>query len=720
MSGKGSRPVTITKARSHEGAKVAGCTAFALAIGLALAVSGGQQGVSQRSRSEGKLVRVDVYAVGPDGQAVTDLTADDFELSEDNVPQAVTGAERVVLAAPEASATATPPLPPGTARVLTPGERARIVVVFLDTYHTDQAAVRALHPALVQWLDATLAPDDVVAVMTPEISARDVTFQRKAGGVARALDPVLRWASQDSTRLRDPDEQRYALCFPDQGGVACPEVVSQSQQGPMRAFAPYAGVASEMAARRHGQRSVVALTELARTLRAVNDGRKAVLMLSGGWTLFRENLAMARMVRCGPAERRGGAEETQPPSRREGMADVADQTICDADRRRLAELDLQAAFQRMLDAVNTANASVYPFDTGGPSRAPGSRPASLDREADRSGGLAGPGTSLRLLAEQTDGITLGALDSTAPGPARLAQDLSSYYLVSYQSTNARADGAFRRVDVRVKRRGVTARARRGYRVSTAGELERQRSDAALAGQTVAGALGVVPAALASLQQLRPTMSVRTRVAYVPVSTGHVRLWAVAEIDTATSREGPWLGGGTVDAALSGSDNRALASAEGALAGAQRSVLLDLGQVDSTDTSTSLRVRLQPAGEGSPLQEVVSLAPLGAPGDPGVPLLLRRGPTTGTRFLPTADPQFRRTERVRVELPRIAPPTAFTAALLDRAGVPMLLPVTTVTRADGAITWASAEVSLAPLAAGDYVIKLTVDGIDAVTAIRVVP
>ena len=113
------------------------------------------------------------------------------------------------------------------------------------------------------------------------------------------------------------------------------------------------------------------------------------------------------------------------------------------------------------------------------------------------------------------------------------QDLSSYYLVSYHSTNVKADGAFRRVDVIVKRRGVTARARRGYRVATAGELERQRSDAALAGQTVVGALGAVPAALAGLQHLRPSVPVRTRVAYATVGAGHVRLWAVAEIDTAT-------------------------------------------------------------------------------------------------------------------------------------------------------------------------------------------
>jgi VWFA-related protein len=665
---------------------------------------------AQQDQVRTNLVRIDVSPIAAGGQVVTGLIADDFEVREDGVPQVVTAVEYV-----------SPSPRVGTTGTLTPGERSRIVVVFLDTYHADTTAIRGLQPSLVRLLDAALAPDDVVAVMTPQMSARDVTFVRKAAGVAPALEPVREWASQDPARMRDPDEQRYALCFPDQGGSACPDVVGPNQQGPMRAFAPYRGVALELAARRHGQRSVQALVELSRTLRAVNDGRKAILLLSGGWPLYRENLALARMVRCGPVEQRGATDnDGRQPVRRDGMADVADQTICDADRRRLAEVDLRSEFQRMVDGLNTATVSVYPVDTDGSRGTPHVKSASRDRAGEAGGPLLDSGTALQWLAEQTDGTAIANLDGPSSGFARLVQDLSSYYLVSYQSTNARADGGFRRVDVTVKRRGVSVRARRGYRAGTAGELERQRSAAALAGQTVSGGLGAVPAALAGLQQVRSSMPVRTRVAYARASAGHIRLWAVAEIDATTSREGAWLGGGTVDIALSASDNRALASAEGALTGGQRALLLDLGEIDAPEASTSLRVRLQPSGEGLPLKEVVMLAPLGAAGDPGVPLLLRRGPTTGTRYMPTADPQFRRTERVRVDLPCATPPGVFTATMLDRAGAPLLLPVTTTTRTDGTITWATAEVSLAPLAHGDYVIKLTVDGIDAVTAIRVVP
>jgi hypothetical protein len=53
-----------------------------------------------------------------------------------------------------------------------------------------------------------------------------------------------------------------------------------------------------------------------------------------------------------------------------------------------------------------------------------------------------------------------------------------------------------------------------------------------------------------------------------------------------------------------------------------------------------------------------------------------------------------------------------------------VPVTTGTRTEGPIHWASAEVALAPLAAGDYVLKMTVAGpggvVDVYTGVKVVP
>jgi hypothetical protein len=102
------------------------------------------------------------------------------------------------------------------------------------------------------------------------------------------------------------------------------------------------------------------------------------------------------------------------------------------------------------------------------------------------------------------------------------------------------------------------------------------------------------------------------------------------------------------------------------------------------------------------------------------VLSRRGPTTGMRYVPTAVAQFSRTERVRIDVPVESGTTAATAEILDRAGKAINVPVRASTRVEGSITWASAEVSLAPLAAGDYVVRLTAGQHSSVTAFRLAP
>ena len=107
---------------------------------------------------------------------------------------------------------------------------------------------------------------------------------------------------------------------------------------------------------------------------------------------------------------------------------------------------------------------------------------------------------------------------------------------------------------------------------------------------------------------------------------------------------------------------------------------------------------------------------------GAALVWRRGPTTAMKFVPTADRRLSRADRIRVEVPSFdgTPPAA--ALLLDRAGNPIALEVATGTRVDGAQAWSTGELALAPLAAGDYVMKLTVAGpdgpVDVYTGLRV--
>ena len=89
-------------------------------------------------------------------------------------------------------------------------------------------------------------------------------------------------------------------------------------------------------------------------------------------------------------------------------------------------------------------------------------------------------------------------------------------------------------------------------------------------------------------------------------------------------------------------------------------------------------------------------------------------------MPTADLRFRRNEQLRVEIPTSSSDAA-TARLLDRTGQPLAVPLTAALRDDGdGSRWYTAQVALAPLAPGDYVIEFSDGNKRMLAAFRVVP
>jgi hypothetical protein len=76
-------------------------------------------------------------------------------------------------------------------------------------------------------------------------------------------------------------------------------------------------------------------------------------------------------------------------------------------------------------------------------------------------------------------------------------------------------------------------------------------------------------------------------------------------------------------------------------------------------------------------------------------------------VPTADPRFRRTERLRVEVPVASDTVTGTGRLLTREGQPLQVVVTVTTRSDDKSNQVVVgEAVLAPLAAGEYVLELS--------------
>jgi hypothetical protein len=388
-------------------------------------------------------------------------------------------------------------------------------------------------------------------------------------------------------------------------------------------------------------------------------------------------------------------------------------------------------FLEILRQANTGNTSFYPVDPRGlvvfdedivpisPSRGPGRWNPTVDLTTDARR-LKDRNDSLRTMADVTDGIAVVQAGDLSAGMQRIVQDLSSYYLLGYYSTRE-LDGKFHRLSVRVKRPGVRVRARTGYLAATRGDETKARAAAtAIAAATPVDARAeAVKGSLSALGIFSRERPLRVHVAAGYVPSGRPAIWGVAEVPAATGQH-DWSGGGQADAMLIDSSGKTIATEHLTIPPGVRSLRFALGS-RVTLAPGEYQVQVRAKGTTAPLgaMESVRVSLAAAPAASGA-VVLRRGVTTGNQPVATADLRFRRTERIVIEVPTTVA-DAGTAQLLNRIGQPMPIPVTATIRedADGS-RWRAAQVALAPLAPGDYVVEQSAGTETTLTAFRVLP
>ncbi|MGH9346129.1 MAG: VWA domain-containing protein, partial [Vicinamibacterales bacterium] len=434
--------------------------AVASATLVAQSATEGQEQPRPTFRTEANYVRVDMYAQR-DGQPVEDLTREEIEILEDGTPQAIATFEHVNVRPAGAQDTRIEPNTVEHSRQAAADPRARVFVIFLDTYHVQIEGSHNMRVPLARFLDRVIGQDDLVAVMTPEMATSSLAFGRKTTLISKMMEDDWAWGRRETLANPDPKEDRYESCY-----ALWPEI------------------APEMIDRRREQLSLDALEDLVIHLRGIREERKAVLTVSEGWRIFGPNQRLARRlplagggdhapdgrdpIYVGPdGKLRRGAD----PRKAQDGREPASMAECDADRAALAQMDNGYQFRRLFEQANRGNVSfytIYPrglavFDSSmGPRRPP-------DIFTDHRN-LTARHDSLRELADNTDGMAVVNTNLIEPAMQRIVNDLTSYYLIGYYSSNTKLDGKFREISVRTKRPGVRIRARRGYRGPTADEL----------------------------------------------------------------------------------------------------------------------------------------------------------------------------------------------------------------------------------------------------------
>ena len=673
-------------------------TLLAAAVSLAAQAPAPQNPPDQQRqtfRREANYVRVDVFPTRA-GAPLKGLSAADFEVLEDGVPQTIDNFEFVQVTGNIAQEHRQEPNTIQESREALRNPRARVFVLFLDVPHVTIDGTWHVREPLVRLIDRILAPDDLVGIMIPMMAASDIVFARKTDVVAGGLRDKWPWGERH-TLAEDEREFMYKACYP---------------------YPETADVVKEMIARRRERTTLDSLDELVAWLRNERDERKAVLTISEGWWLFRRNsdLTRPRQLESGGTEPVPGPEPigTGPDGRiRIGHAmsssgDPISKTECDRDRQYLSQIDNEQYFRDLIDKANRANASFYTVDPRGlpvfdspigPEPPP---PPSVDFEILRH-----RIDTLRTLADNTDGLAVVNSNDIDKGLRRMADDLTSYYLLGYYSTNTKLDGRFRKITVRVKQPDVDVRARRGYKAATEEEVMAARS--AAEAPPVPEGVSAAQKAIANLARTRPDAKLRTRA--IVAGGEQPGVWVAGELAS------PAAAAASADVSVSAAD--ATASATVPLAAGQRAFVVRVPLTAVPADPLDVRVRVPQAGY-VPLTDMVRLEP--AAGLPQ-PLMYRRGPSTGNRVQPAGEASFSRTERARFDLPVHGDTKIAAARLLDRNATPLELPVAVAERTDDeGQRWVSAEIVLAPLGAGDYVIEFSGTGAGGaqklVTAFRV--
>jgi VWFA-related protein len=649
------------------------------------------------------FVRVDVIITDKNGNAINDLTAEDFDVTEDGKQQKIESFKLVKLDGGTSDAIKDPPRQIRTdddEEAEAARDDVRLFAVFLDDYHVRRGASMAARGQLSKFVETQLGPSDMIGLMYPLESTGSVRMTRDHSAVMRGLQQFL--GRKYEYEPKNQFEERYAY-YP-----------------------------TEVVERIRTQVSLSAIKALIYHMGSLKEGRKTLIVVSEGYSY---------MV---PPQMRN-ANATMPgsgnPNAFNPQAGVGDPT---EDRAAWsADLDIQTDLREVFDAANRNNVAIYTVDPRGLPGFEFDINEGVGLQTD-SKYLSATMDTLRTLAENTDGRAIVNRNDLAAGMRQITRDSSAYYLIGYNSSQAPSDGKFHEIRVKVKRSGVQVRARKGYWALTATETAR-----ALAGPGPATPKPVENALNTALARPSSASVVRTWIGTARGENGKTRLTFVWEPipktpgDVASARSEPparvalmavgvdgspyyrgKIEGAAASAATNGGGNGGSTGTNGASAASAAAP--GRGGSVSFDVNPG-KVQLRVSVEDTHSQVLdTEMRDLTIPDLTG-PSALLGTPTvfrartlrdyqqlkTDPKPVPVATREFSRTDRVLIRVPAYGPGDAskLVVKLLNRAGQPMSdVPST------GAPTTGEQQIDLplAGLAPGEYVlqIKATADGGEA--------
>ena len=377
-------------------------------------------------RTSTRLVQVSVVVHDGRNQPVRGLRAEDFQVLEDGKEQPVTffsvhGIESVV------SSTATAAAKTFTNRIQSPSGGGVVAIVYdrLNTAHLDRTRVRE---HIVKYL-AQVNPDDRIGLYVLDAEGMGILhdFTRDARSLVRVLSTV-KTKSTAADVLESP-------------AIVNEAVFGDALDRQLAEFASSGEVSfRSMVERQVALQTIEGLESVARHLQGV-PGRKNLVWVSSGFPFIIRSF--------GP-----------PTSTQTEM------------------MSMETA--RAARALNDADVAVYVVDARGLVGAFASSPSEKNQRFTTLATVQTKIEGLRQFADLTGGAAYFNTNDIGGAIARAVEDSRLTYVLGYYSDEKAWDGKFRRIKVKVGRKGVDVRHRAGYFAIPGSALPQQtRSDAVL-------------------------------------------------------------------------------------------------------------------------------------------------------------------------------------------------------------------------------------------------
>ena len=674
----------------------------AITVTALATLSAQQTGQRPVFRGGANFVLVDAYPTRGD-EIVEGLTAADFQVFEDGKPQKIEAFEFVRVDRVLSESERRDPNNQREVLDAAADPHNRVFAISLDISHVTVEGSHAIRRPLFDALNRIIAPNDLFGVTTTYHRARDLVLGRRLVSLEADLAKYWAWGERNSLvpmRPMDPREEELTQCFHTKWQVINNQVVFMDwmvADGPVKRF--FDEILIE---RLREDRTLTSLEELVDYLGQLREARTVLMPITDGWVLFEPNRVFETEPSDDARTKLPGMPSAKALLGPKFSKDAATEwQKCLTEMNRLVALDHPRRFRALIERANRRNVSFYPvrpaglavFDGGGASERvilnKYAKPTEtvLGRDMDR---MRNRVEGLRTLAEATDGLAVVESNDLAGGLKRVVNDVSAYYLLGYSSTNAVQDNRYRRIEVKVAAPNVRLRARRGYVAAPAKPL-------AAVAEPAAAAAGVTDA-LGALARLKPGAEI-----YVQATVAGSEVSAVIELSSDRLARGAWPRGATVAVEVADAAGSRVGEGQAKIEPGARATLVRVGVTGAGPWRIRTRVLDGIDGPIDDRQEIS--ADRGELVGPAT--VYRATPAPASPLRPVADFQYRRTERVHLEWPVLGPLERREARLLGRNGQPLAVPVTLSDRDANGKAMLAADVNLAPLSAGEYVIELTI-------------